>query len=50
MLEGEGSVDSMTLMDMTVTQERKLSKKAAQRFLEILVSDNWLQQVPSTSN
>eukprot|EP00731_Ephydatia_muelleri_P031845 Em0023g352a len=43
-LEGEGSVDSMTLLHMAATLERKLSQKAAQEFLETLVLDNWLHE------
>ena len=46
-LEGEGSVDSMTLLHMAATLERKLSQKAAQEFLDILVFDNWLHEVPA---
>lgn len=46
-LEGEGSVDSMTLLHMAATLERKLSQKAAQEFLETLVLDNWLHEVPA---
>lgn len=50
-LEGEGSVDSMTLLHMAATLERKLSQKAAQEFLETLVLDKWLHEVNSgTSN
>lgn len=43
-LEGEGSVDSMTLLHMAATLERKLSQKAAQEFLETLVLDKWLHE------